>query len=298
MCRLLLLIVMMQALSINVCVACGGFWDIACNLSKRFGDSSHEIGRNLDKATEDVGKAAAKAAHDVGNSVETEAHDTGKSLEKAAHDTGNAVEKAAHDKSAALTPSREYLRAQDIPPVGVGAYGVVVLHSRPTEASRAKLTWVCKSFVAFFPKSETSQVPVGDQMITVWPVVDPDNPKIQEDDCGVVLGHYDLNASESAINDARRQHAGFEGEGPYLVGWSPSNTRGVPDKLVLVVDMSADNTQIEIDHKFGFWKNKIIEDSSLWRNGWSLEGVRSAIKEFADTYGQNMLDAVKIVSGK
>jgi hypothetical protein len=135
-------------------------------------------------------------------------------------------------------------------------------------------------------------------MITVWPVDEPDNDKAKADDCDFVLNHYDLNASQAAINDARVQHATFDGEGPYLVGWSPSNSRGVPDKLVLVVDMSADNTQAEVDHKFGFWKNKIIENPSLWRSGWSLDGMRVAIKDFADEYGQNMLDAVKLVRGK
>lgn len=249
--------------------ACGGIWDIVCNLGLT-----------------------------VGRAVEKGAHDTGHAVEKGTHDTGNAIEKGTHDTGAALTPVRKYLRAQDIPPAGAGAYGIVVFHSRPTDASRAKLIMVCKSFIAFFPRSETSTVPVGDQMITVWPVDEPDNDKAKADDCDFVLTHYDLNASEAAINDARVQHAAFDGEGPYLVGWSPSNSRGVPDKLVLVVDMSADNTQVGIDHKFGFWKNKIIENPSLWRSGWSLDGVRVVIKEFADEYGQNMLDAVKIVRGK
>ena len=226
------------------------------------------------------------------------AHDTGNAIEKGAHDTGKAIEKAAHDTGAALTPERKYLTLKKHPPDGAGAYGIVVFHSRPTSASQAKLTMVCKSFIAFFPKSETSDVPIADQMITVWPVDEPGNDKVKADDCDFVTNHYDLNASEAAINDARKQHANFEGEGPYLVGWSPSNTRGVPDKLVLVVNMTDDNTQAEIDHKFQFWKNKIIENPSLWRSGWSLDGVRVAIKEFADEYGQNMLDAIKIVKGK
>jgi hypothetical protein len=139
---------------------------------------------------------------------------------------------------------------------------------------------------------------MSDRMITIWPLDDPDARQAKADDCDFILNHYDLNASESAINDARIQHATFDGEGPYLVGWSPSNSRGVPDKLVLVVDMSADNSQAMIDHKFLFWKNKIIENPSLWRSGWSLDGVRIAIKEFADQYGNDMLTAIKLVGGK
>lgn len=193
-----------------------------------------------------------------------------------------------------LQPVRAYLRAQEIPPSDAGAYGLLVLHSKPTAASRAKLLMVCKAFVAFFPRSETSSVPVIDQMVTIWPLDDPQASQAKTDDCEFVLDHYDLVASQLAISDAQKQHVNFEGEGPFLVGWSPSKARGVPDALVLVVDMSADNNQADIDHKFRFWKNKIIEDPSLWRNGWSVEQVRQAIHNFAEEYGQSMLEAIKL----
>jgi hypothetical protein len=157
---------------------------------------------------------------------------------------------------------------------------------------------VCNSFIAFFPRSETSKVSRSDQMITIWPLDEPGAQEAKADDCDFVLKHYDLNASEAAINDARIQHATFDGEGPYLVGWSPSNARGLPDKLVLVVDMSADNTQDAIDNKFRFWKNKIVEDPTAWRGGWSIDALRVAIKQFADQYGSDMLNAIKLIGAK
>ncbi len=157
---------------------------------------------------------------------------------------------------------------------------------------------VCTAFVAFFPRNETSSVPLKDQMITVWPLDNPDARQAKADDCDFAINHYDLVASEEAIRDAGKQHAKFEGEGPYLVGWSPSKAREIPDALVLVVDMSADNTQADIDNKFRFWKNNIVEDPSLWRNGWSMEGVRVKIHNFVDHYGQAMLDAIKLVGGE
>ncbi|TPQ32978.1 hypothetical protein C2U70_20345 [Bradyrhizobium guangdongense] len=157
---------------------------------------------------------------------------------------------------------------------------------------------VCKAFIAFFPRNETASVPVEDQMFTVWPVDDPTNRQVKNDDCDFVLDHYDLVASQLAMADARKQKASFEGAGPYLVGWSPSRARGIPDALVLVVDMSSDNNQADIDNKFRFWKTKIVENPSLWRNGWSVEGVRAAIHNFADQYGQAILDAIKLIGDK
>jgi hypothetical protein len=157
---------------------------------------------------------------------------------------------------------------------------------------------VCNAFVAFFPRKETSTAPLKDQMITVWPLDNPDAKQAKKDDCDFAVDHYDLNASQAAISDARLQQASFDGEGPYLVGWSPSNARGAPDKLVLVIDMSADNSQALIDQKFLFWKKQIVEDPSRWRNGFSIENVRAAIRIFADQYGQAMLDAIKLVGDK
>lgn len=197
-----------------------------------------------------------------------------------------------------LQPVRAYLRANDIPPAGVGAYGLIVFQSKPTSASLAKYMMVCGAFIKFFPRSETSSVPLKDQMITVWPLDNPKAKQAKKDDCGYVLDHYDLNASQAAMSDAQQQHAKFEGQGPYLVGWSPSKARKIPDALVLVVDMSKDNTQADIDSKFLFWKNKIVEDPSLWRNGWSAEQVRVAIRNFADEYGAAMLDAIKLWGDK
>ncbi len=204
------------------------------------------------------------------------------------------------EADAALTPVREYLRAAEIPPPGVGAYGLVVFQSKATPANRDKLTMVCRSFVAFFPRGADTDVPIGDRMITVWPVDDPASPRAAADDCDFVIDHYELSAAEAAIRDAHRQQpeATFQGEGPYLVGWSPSSTRGVPDKLVLVIDMSADNSQASIDHKFLFWKSQIVLDPAKWRSGFSLDRIRVAIHDFADQYGQSMLDAIKLVGGK
>ena len=119
----------------------------------------------------------------------------------------------------------------------------------------------------------------------------------ENDDCEYLIDHYDLTAAELAVRDAKRQHVNFDGQGPYLIGWSPSDTRGIPDKLVLVIDMSNDNDQAAIDRQFLFWKNKIVEDPLLWRNGFSTDGVRAAIRSFADEYGKQMLHSIRLVGG-
>jgi hypothetical protein len=196
-----------------------------------------------------------------------------------------------------LLPVREFLRSDQIPPVDAGAYGLVVLKAKATSASRSKLLMVCQSLIAHFVRNAEvpANVPMQDRMVTVWPVTDPDADLAKSDDCNFVLDHYDLYAADTAIADAEKQHQSFQSEGPYLIGWSPSATRGQPDKLVLVMDLSAANNQAAIDRVFQFWKDEIIHDPARWRDGFSVEGVREKVKDFTDHYGADILAAVKLV---
>ncbi|HJS87290.1 MAG TPA: hypothetical protein VJ779_17690, partial [Acetobacteraceae bacterium] len=88
------------------------------------------------------------------------------------------------------------------------------------------------------------------------------------------------------------------GRGPFLIGWSPSNMRGVPDAIVLIVDMSDFESQQSFDEAFLFWQRKIVEDPQLWRSGFSLERVRLAVRDFVDHYGKSIEAAIKIWVGR
>jgi len=76
--------------------ACGGIFDVKCNLEKG-GLSPSNIGKQTEKAVQDTGNTVEKAAHDTGHTVEKAAQDTGKTIEKAAHDTGHTIEKTFQD---------------------------------------------------------------------------------------------------------------------------------------------------------------------------------------------------------
>ncbi|KPH05044.1 hypothetical protein CO657_11090 [Rhizobium acidisoli] len=242
----------------------------------------------------DVGKAIEKSVQDAGKAIEKGMQDTGKTVEKSAHDTGSTVEKAGQD-TGILHPVREYVREIDIPPDGVGAYGIVALKSKQTSANSAKLMMVCRSFLAHFDRSELSPYPVSDQMITIWPLDDPEAKLAKADDCDWVLQHYVLGAASTAMAYAVKQNMAFDGEGPFLIGWSPADSRGKPDKLVLVVDMSTSNDQASIDHDFDFWKDKIVKDPKSWRSGFSVEAIRQKLKDFVDQYGDKIVKDIKMV---
>ena len=74
----------------------------------------------------------------------------------------------------ALTPSRQFMAARDIPPRDVAAYGVVALTAKPTTASRGRLLRLCQAYLASLPPRESLRnVPPSRQMVTIWPVENP-----------------------------------------------------------------------------------------------------------------------------
>ena len=190
-----------------------------------------------------------------------------------------------------LVPARVFLRAADVPPPSIGAYGIVALRSKPTSANRERLLRTCAAFVAHLPRQEVlpASIPLSDQMLTIWPLDDPNATGAKNDDCNFIIDHYDLFGGISAIQDAQRQGATLGGVGPFLIGWSPSNARGVPDKVVLVLDLSSFESQDSFDQAFLFWQKKIVEDPTLWRWGFSMAGLRLAIRDFVDHYGADVI---------
>ena len=192
-----------------------------------------------------------------------------------------------------LVPVRAFLRSEDIPPPSIGAYGIVAFRSKPTSANRHRLLMACAAYVAALPRQNSvpSRIALSEQMLTIWPLDNPAAPDAANDKCDFAIDHYDLFGGDSAIADAQKQGAVFGQDGPFLIGWAPSNTRGVPNKLVLVVDMSHYTSQDSFDHAFLFWKQKIVENPELWRSGFSIETIRLAARDFADKYGDTILSA-------
>jgi hypothetical protein len=195
-----------------------------------------------------------------------------------------------------LAPARAFMPAKDIPPPDVGAYGVVALKAKPTPVSRERLGIACQAFLASLPpqKSLPPSIPLAQQMITVWPIDNPQAIGPDDSNCNVLLEHYDLYGGLAAVQDAVLQGETLAGRGPFLIGWSPSNSRRVPNAVVLVIDMSAFDTQASFDEAFLFWQHKVVEDPALWRSGFWVEGVRLAVRDFVDHYGNDILKAIKI----
>ncbi len=195
-------------------------------------------------------------------------------------------------RSPALFPVRAFLPGASIPPPGLGAYGMVALKAKPTPSTAARLQMLCQAFLASLPPQSSlpASVPLSAQMVTFWPTEAGPDPA----SCPELLSRYDLWAGLSAIHDATAQGNDLSGRGPFLIGWSPSESRLRPDAVVLVIDMSRFEEQASFDDAFLFWQHKVVEDPALWRSGFSAERLRLSMRDFVDHYGSDILKAVHL----
>jgi hypothetical protein len=180
------------------------------------------------------------------------------------------------------------LPPHDLPP-DFAAYGIVAFAEKAMSSTSARHRAVCEAFLASLPPSSLASVPAQQQMVTVWPVDSmtvPEQLKRANPDCDVAISHYDLSTALTALKEARtQQHSEFPGQGPYLLGWAPSSTKGRKDALVLVVDLSNARTSAELLERFKFWREQIEQKPELWRRGWDKPGVLALIRNWADRWG-------------
>jgi hypothetical protein len=132
-------------------------------------------------------------------------------------------------------------------------------------------------------------------MVTVWPVnrqylavtlaaIQDHQARLHA--CGSAVDNYDLETALTALKQAGHGNGrDFDTQGPFLLAWSPSSQKGVEDALVIVADLSDAKTSEAMRARFREWRDKIESDKSIWEEGWTLENLRSALRNWADHWG-------------
>ena len=156
---------------------------------------------------------------------------------------------------------------------------------------------VCQAYWASLPPSSDLDIPISEQMVTVWPVDDPKPLSVVNDSldaCEYAVQHYHLKTSLLALRQARNANVGpFNDRGPYLLAWAPAKKKGDTDTIVLVLDLSHAYTSQNFLEQFRAWREQIEGDPALWNNGFSIEQVRIAIKFWVDNLGSGFLSVNK-----
>jgi hypothetical protein len=210
---------------------------------------------------------------------------------------GEDADGSVGEKITPLIPTRALITASQMPPEGVGAYGVVAFSATPLREELNRYKAVCEGFKATLiaQSSLPARTPLSAQMITFWPVTNSDDQKAREGDCEYLVSNYDLKLGLDAIHDADLQGHGLERKrGPFLIAWSPARNRYEKDVVVLVIDLSNFESDLSFREMFKTYREKIVNKPSLWKRGFDLNALRLAMRDTLDTYGDDVLKVLKI----
>jgi hypothetical protein len=195
-----------------------------------------------------------------------------------------------------LIPARALIEPSDIPPNGVGAYGIVAFTAMPLLHEEERHRFVCEAFKAtLIPQSDLPEdTPLSAQMITYWPVRSKLTELAKSLDCRDLVASYDLKTGLDAITDADKKSEKLATRrGPFLVAWSPAKTRSEKDAVVLVIELSNLESQESFIEVFKAWRQKIVDDPKLWRRGWNWKSVRLALRDTLDRYGDGIVRLIQ-----
>ena len=196
-------------------------------------------------------------------------------------------------------PSRMFAGPQQYPPDQFKAYGIVAFSARPTTNDTSHYSMICEAYVSALDHFTLINAPRSEQMVTVWPIenvqwADRINAERRDKVCRDAVPHYELDIALDAIRAARRRNAVLDGQGPFLLAWSPGSAKGQPDALVLISDMSDVINGEQAKQIFTQWALDIQKHPELWEKGWNEEKIKLVIRLWVDKWGKKILKSCRI----
>jgi hypothetical protein len=204
---------------------------------------------------------------------------------------------AAPHREPELRAVRALIEPTEMPPREVAGYGIVAFTTRPQPHDVERYKTICEAYKATLPSQAElpPDTPLSEQMITYWPIVDKNTPEARRADCPHLVANYALRLGLDAIKDADKKKERLASRrGPFLIAWAPSDSRFVPDALVLVFDLSSLDGERSFTEVFQDWRQHIIDKPELWRHGgFNVEAVRRIIRDTFDRYGDGLMRLIK-----
>lgn len=200
-------------------------------------------------------------------------------------------------------PTRAFAGPGQFPPDGFRGYGLVVFPATAAEFDQDRHMMICQAFLNTMQPTATARRQLYDQFVTVWPLDDGViasglNRKTRRDEaaaiCTEAIEAYDLSHAQDVLSGLRGQGVTFEGIGPFLFGWLPTNTYGQSGTLILQLDLSRVSNYEQALTMMQSWLQKIESDPALLRDGFSMENTRRLLRDWSDLHGPNFL---RLISG-
>jgi hypothetical protein len=186
------------------------------------------------------------------------------------------------------------------PPVNYAAYGIVAFKSKVDSSDEKRFADICRAYVNAIPTAPPDLL-TKDQMVTVWPVTSEKaaqrlNKLDTSEKCKAAVTDYDLSVSLDYLRRARFQGEDTGGIGPYMLAWAPTTALDQPDAIVLVADLSDVKTYEQAIEFMIAWVEDIEADPEIWKDGFTVEKLRVAIRNIVNKYGQILENSFRVKS--
>jgi hypothetical protein len=195
--------------------------------------------------------------------------------------------------SGELRAVRALIEPAEMPPREVAGYGIVAFTTRPLPHDVERYKSICEAYKATLTSQAElpPNTPLSEEMITYWPIANKTTAEARRADCAHLVANYALRLGLDAIQDADKHKEGLASRrGPFLIAWAPSESRFVPDAVVLVMDLSALDGERSFTEVFQGWRQHITDNPELWRRGgFDIEAIRRIIRDTFDRYGDGLL---------
>lgn len=186
-------------------------------------------------------------------------------------------------------PARDFLHDGFAENDNLGAYGYLLLTSKPSDEDSVRYKTICEVFnrtvrtVADFEEYAPSQL-----MVSYWPLLEQPVSYLILEDCNWLIQNYDYAKAEVVLSSIAKTHV----EGPILVAWEKPFS---PDSLgenYLLLDLSRFNTQ-DLERGIRIWKSQIIKGPEDWNDGLLYLRIKEEFRNFLERYGDSILTFVQ-----
>jgi hypothetical protein len=191
-----------------------------------------------------------------------------------------------------IIPTRTFLSESQIPPRRQVGYGIFALRAMANAEHDDRLEFACKAFLAALPEGGSIAATASKgRMPTIWPVSGV-TLSGNLNDCDYLLNIYDLSVSLSAIQDARNAGVSVRGRGPFLIAWSQARGAAPQQGSTLVWDLSSASTMEDFNEAMLIWQEAVTSDPATWQNGFVMERVRLAVRDFSNRWGKTIMSTL------
>lgn len=193
--------------------------------------------------------------------------------------------------------ARDYLNELTKPNSQYGAYGYILL-TKPypndsVDYKRMKL--IAEMFKTVYESSQSYlriDVKPADMMIMYW-LLKGDRPVREDISVDQMIENYDYAKAQLILT-----RLGKAGEkGPVFVAWNKPYSLGNNGEEALVFDITGFDED-DIIRAFSTWNERVSNDPSSWKNGFKMEQLRSAFRNFLNAHSECLLKIFVSVSDR